>query len=334
MNDLLSNVGNWLGEYQGQRIEISIWFDDDERQTGYVRGYILNQNDRCAMGLVGNRVMSQTARTANSINDKSLTDYGVVFDARTIAMNGLNTACWPIKFLNVYNNRLIFTYEPDLGHASLATYLDPPTDINGHWNAVRVMSLRRVAASATMQEIIAANPTMEREYGAQNRPSQAVQRLLDNPDLDPKSNLPVDEIPCRVLLRDQDARASLLGILDIASTMEPNNKLGIRYLQFPGPILDRLTKGLWASRQERYLQIDASSYSDPTFLNLPRVYHKWPSSEDACTQARMVDQFISSFEQGAFESVDATHACRWRRDTTDRRCHVILLFRCCRNRPD
>ena len=304
----LSNVGNWIGEYQGQEIELSVWFDDHPLQQGHVRGYIVNRDNRCVTGLIGNRVMGQGSRFFGFMNDKSLTDYGFEFVAQTIAMDDLDTTCGPLKFPSA-DTRLMLVYEPDLGHASLATYGDQHLDAIGYSHVVRVASLRRVAASATMQKIVAANPPIKKEIGAKNRPSPSVQQLLENPDLDPVSFIPVDEIPCRVLLRDQAARVSLLGLRDIASTREPNNKLGIRYQQASGPFLGRpWSEEFEASQQERYLQVDASSFSDPTFLNLPDDRNSWPFGEDACAQARMVDQFVTSLGQGLIESVDATLA--------------------------
>lgn len=300
----LSNVGNWLGEYEGQEIELSVWFDDDALHQGYVRGYILNRQEQCATGLFGYRVMSQVTTFFSIINDKSLSDYGFEFETRKIAMNGLNTSCQPLTFLKAIN-RLMFVYEPDLEEASLATYGEQHKDENGYTNVVRVMSLRRAAVSATMQKIVATNPTIDRERGAQNKPGQLVQQLLDDPVIDPSEHLPVDEIPCRVLVRDQEARASLLGIKDIASIREPGGKLGIHFSQWSGPFTGGLQSDEFkASKQDRYVQVDASAFSAPEFLNLPNDRNGKRFGEEGCFQAKMLDQFLTALDAGDYGSAD------------------------------
>lgn len=300
----LSNVGNWLGEYEGQEIELSVWFDDDALHQGYVRGYILNRQDQCATGLFGYRAMSQVTTFFSIINDKSLSDYGFEFETRKIDMNGLNTACQPLKFLNAIN-RLMFVYEPDREEASLATYGEQHKDENGYTNVVRVMSLRRAAVSATMQKIVSANPTIDRERGAQNKPSQLVQQLLDDPAIDAADHLPVDEIPCRVLVRDQEARASLLGIKDIASIREPREKLGIHFSQWSGPFTGALQSDEFkASKQDLYVQVDADTFSAPEFLNLPSDRKGKRFGKEGCFQAKMLDQFLTAIDAGDYGSAD------------------------------
>ncbi len=276
---------------------MSIWFDPDPAHRGYVRGYLLNRNERCVIGLFGFRAMSLVTTFFSIINDPTLSDYGFEFEMRRVTMNGLDSVCNPLDKVT-QRVRLIFVYEPELGHASLATYGEPLKDENNYGNMQRILQFRRAAASPTMLSIIAANPAIDRERGAQSPPSPSVQRVISDPNLDPLSTVPVSEIPCRAQVRDRDARASRLGLRNIAATVEPNGKLGVRYLQFSGPI----PGGVWpdaytASKQERYLQLDASSIPNPSLLTLSGGQNSLRLGDEGCAQAAAADAFFAAFEK-------------------------------------
>lgn len=293
-----SNVGNWLGEANGQEIEMAVWFDTDPKHSGYVRGYILNRASQCAIGLFGYRTMSRVTTFFSVISDSSLSNYGMDFEIRRIDVDGVNTACSPLQHVSTAS-RFMFLYEPELEHASLASIGSPPQDENRYNNVVRMMSLQRSTLSPTMAKIIAANPAIDREYGRKTAPSAAVRRVFADPSLDAKTVIPVAEVPCRALIRDQQVRADRQGIVDITSMRETNSRVGVRFKQYAGPI----PGGVWSdeyrdSVQDRYVQVDAESVSSPELLNLPGGPDGLRFGEEACVQAQVIDTFLTALEDG------------------------------------
>ncbi len=298
----VANVGNWVGKHGGDEIEVAVWFASDPVHSGYVRGYVLSRDDHCAAGLFGFRVMGRSTTFFGVITDRALADDGFELELRRIESDEVDSTCSPLKFLKT-SNRIFFVYEPERGLASLGMLGDPPLDENRYTNLERVMTLKRSTPSATMLKVIAANPLIANAYGDQSVPSASIQSVIKDPNLDPVATIPQSEIPCRVLARDQQVRGFHLGIVDIASTREPGDKIGVRYKQYSGP----LPSGIWsdayrASEEDRYVQLDASAVASPSHLNLRSSVSGLKLGPDSCVQAAMVDSFLTALERDEFGS--------------------------------
>jgi len=289
----LSNIGNWAGEYKQKQVEIAIWFDDDRLATGLVRGYIVNQDDACGIGFVGERVMSVVTTFFGPIKDGELVNWSLEIELRNVSMQGL-TLCNPLQT----HSRLMLVYDPQSGQASLAGLGEPPA-VDHYTNVVKLVSLKRTAASPQMLQILDANPTIDRERGQKNAPNASVRNVFTNPNLNPETVISSEYLPCRTLLRDQQVRMKQMGITSLSATMEPSKKLGVRYEQYSGAIPNTVwSDDFSASKKSQYLQIAASSVSNPALLAMPSGKRGLRFGSDACKQAMSVSEVLTRVENG------------------------------------
>jgi len=264
-----SVVGNWTGTFDGETIEMSVWFDSEPLQFGYARGYLLNHTRNCGIGFIGEHTMSNSTTFFGYISDNDLANHSIELELRNLPTAAF-TLCAPLA---PTHGRLMLDYDAESGQTALYAR-DASASSSTESVLEKLSTMTRQQPSAMMRSTIEANPGIDRERGAAALPGPGAARLMADPSLDPETTITHGELPCRVHLRDQQVRMREMGISKLAGSLESANEIGVRYERFAD-----------SDNKEQYTRIDFASVSQHDFLEMPARKDGLRFGPDACKQA-------------------------------------------------